>query len=224
VPVRGSHDDDGAPEALGTQVFLHELADLAPALADEPDDVHIGLRVAGDHAHEDALPHAGPGEDAHLLPLAAGQQSVENADAEIHGLLDPASLQGVDRLGIERVFILEIDGSLAVDRVAEAVDDASQELFPHGDRGFSPEGDDLAARPHTLEIVQRHQEDLPLAEPHHLGPELFAGPAIGEDVAHLAHGARRSVTLDHQADDLAHRPVHLDRVDLVENPLVAIEV
>jgi len=224
VAVGGGHDDNGAPQPLGPQVLLDELADLASPLADQADDVHVGFREAGNHTHEDALPHPGAGEDAHLLPLAAGQKAVEGADAQVHGLRDPAPLQGVDRLGVQRVVVLELHGPLAVDGVAEPVDDPAQEFSPHGDRRLAAEGDDLAARADALKVVQRHQQDLSLPEPHHLGPERLAGPAVGEDVAHLADGARGPVPLDHQADDLAHRPVHLDRVDLVEDPGVTIEI
>jgi len=224
VAVRGGHDDHGAAQALRPQVLLDEFADLAAPLADQADHVDVGLRVARDHPQENALPHAGAGEDAHLLALAAGQQAVEHADAEIHGLHDPPPLQGVDRLGIQRVVVLRLDGAPAVDGVAQAVDDPPQELLAHGDGRLAPQRDDLAARAHALQVVQRHEEDLPLAEPDHLGAERFAGAAVGEDVAHLAHGARGAVPLDHEADDLAHRPVDLDRVDLVENAVVAVEV
>ena len=80
--VGGGHDDDGAGEALGAEVVLDELADLAAALADQGDDGDGGLVVAGDHRQQRRLADAGAGEDADALAAADGGERVEDPDAE----------------------------------------------------------------------------------------------------------------------------------------------
>ena len=42
----------------GAEVVLDELLDLTAALADQGDDVDVGLAVAGDHAQQRALADA----------------------------------------------------------------------------------------------------------------------------------------------------------------------
>ena len=70
--VRGRHHHHAAGQTLDAEIVGDELLDLAAALADQADDVHIGLGVAGEHRHQDRLADAGPGEDTHALPAAAG--------------------------------------------------------------------------------------------------------------------------------------------------------
>ena len=74
--------DDGAGEALGAEVVLDELADLAAALADQRDDRHLGLGAAGDHRQQAGLADAGAGEDAEALAAAAGDEGVHGAHAQ----------------------------------------------------------------------------------------------------------------------------------------------
>jgi len=91
----GCRDDhDRPPHPLGTQVVLDELAHLAATLANQRDDVHVGGRVAGRHAHQRALADAASREDAHALALRAGHQRVYGANAEAERLGQHPSLHG----------------------------------------------------------------------------------------------------------------------------------
>ena len=99
--VAGGHHDHALGQPFGPQVALDELVDLAAALADQGDDDHVGGRVAGHHAQQHALAHAGAGEDAHPLPLAAGQQAVDRADAGGQRLVDPRPRAGMRRRAVE---------------------------------------------------------------------------------------------------------------------------
>ena len=80
--VGGGDDDDRAGQALGAEVVLEELADLAATLADQRDHGDLGVGAAGDHRQQAGLADAGAGEDAEALAAAARRQRVEGADAE----------------------------------------------------------------------------------------------------------------------------------------------
>ena len=88
--VARGHHHDALGQAGRSQVALDELVYLAAALADQGDDDHVGVGVAGHHAQQHALAHAGAGENAHPLPLAAGQQAVDRANAGGQRLVDPS--------------------------------------------------------------------------------------------------------------------------------------
>ena len=69
--VGGGDDDDRAGQALGAEVVLEELADLAAALADQRDHRDLGVGAAGDHREQAGLADAGAGHDAEALAAAA---------------------------------------------------------------------------------------------------------------------------------------------------------
>ena len=58
--------------------MVDELLDLSATLADQGDDVYVGLTVASNHAQQRALADTGAGEDAHALTSAAGEQTVQS--------------------------------------------------------------------------------------------------------------------------------------------------
>ena len=58
------------------------------ALADQPDDDHVGRGVAGHHADQHRFTHARAGEQAHPLAAADGEQAVDGADADVQRLGD----------------------------------------------------------------------------------------------------------------------------------------
>ena len=131
--VAGGHDDHALGQPFGPQVALDELVDLAAALADQGDHDHVGGRVAGHHAQQHALAHAGAGEDAHPLALAAGQQAVDRAHAGGQRLVDPRPRAGVRRAAMEASPVGQRRLRLAVDRVAVGVDHAAQQLVAHAE-------------------------------------------------------------------------------------------
>ena len=125
--VAGGHDDDALGQALRTEVALDELVHLAAALADQGDDVHVGRRIAGHHAQQHALAHARSGEDPHPLPLAAGQQAVDGADAGGQRLVDPRPRAGVRRLAVQGSPLGQRRLRLAVHGPAGGADHAPQQ-------------------------------------------------------------------------------------------------
>ena len=99
--VGGGDDHDRAGQALGAEVVLEELADLAAALADQGDHRDLGVGAAGDHREQAGLADAGAGEDADPLAAAAGHQRVQRPHAETDLPVDPGPLERVRR-GVAR--------------------------------------------------------------------------------------------------------------------------
>ena len=125
--VARGHDDDALLAALGAQGPLEELADLAPALADERHDDDVGLGAARDRAEQRALADPRSGEEAHALPLAERHQAVEDAHARRERPRDGPALERPGRIAIDRDEP-PLDGRPAVERPPEAVDHAAEEL------------------------------------------------------------------------------------------------
>ena len=92
--VGGRDDDDGAGQALGAEVVLEELADLAATLADQGDHRDLGVGAAGDHREQARLADAGAGHDADALAAAARRERVQGAYAEAELVVDPRAGQG----------------------------------------------------------------------------------------------------------------------------------
>jgi len=222
MPVGGGHDNDGTGQPLLAEIFLDELPDLPSPFPDEGDDV--GPRVPRDHAEQDALPDAGAGKNTHLLPLAAGKNGIDGSNAEIHDLRYPSPLEGVDRLRVQGVLVLPLEGSRVVDGVADAVQDTTEEIPADPDDGPFAERNDPAPRADPLHVVEGHEQHVTLPETHHLGPQGLAIPPAGVDMTHLSHERGRPAAFHHQPDDLGHFSVHPDRVDATQAPVVTREV
>ena len=144
--VRGRDDDDAARQALGPEIVLDEFLHFAAALADQPDHRRVGGGVARDHRQQHRLADAGAGEDAHALAAAAGQKGVDGAHAEIDLALDALARMGRRRLVAQRIGgAAARQRALAVDRLAQRVDDAAEPAVVRIDRR-RPVGElDLAA-------------------------------------------------------------------------------
>src|SRR5207237_4713778 len=90
----GHHDHRFAASGL-IQIIFQKLADLAPPLPDQRDDIYVGLRLAGNHAQQSGLPYSTAREDAQPLPPSAGSKSVDGFDGGAENLRDALPLEGV---------------------------------------------------------------------------------------------------------------------------------
>ena len=127
--VAGRAHDDGARAPLGAERVLEELDHLATTLADERDDDDVGLGLARDLPHQRRLADARAGEQADALPLADGEQPVEDAHAERQRAGDAPAGEGIGRGAIDRPRLGAGDRAAAVDRAAEAVEHAPEQAF-----------------------------------------------------------------------------------------------
>ena len=79
-------DDHRAPPRLGRQILRDEILHFSAALADQPDDDHVGVREPRHHAEQHALADAAAGEETQPLAAADGQQRVDRAHADVERL------------------------------------------------------------------------------------------------------------------------------------------
>ncbi len=208
--VGGGDHDDAAGGAFGAEIGGEEFLHLAAALADQADDDHVGVGVAGHHAEQGRLADARAGEDAHALAAAEVQQRVHGAHADIELLADAAAEEGGRRAGAQGIG--EGAGgqrALAVDRFAQTVNRTAEPaaVGPHGDAAV--EHDDGAADADAAEVLIGHQQAAAVADADDLAQHLL--PAPGLDRAAVADGevAFEAVGLDGDAVgalDLADQP------------------
>jgi len=203
------HDDHRALHAVRPEVALHELAHLAPALADQADHVDLRRRRSGDHPEQRRLADAGAREDAEPLAAAAGDERVERPYAERHALVDARALERVGRRRLRGAHpspVLAADRPEPVDRAAEPIQRAAEQPIGHLDGERAPARGHARPGPDAGRVAQRHQQRPARAEADDLGGHGGAA-APGLDRAHLADLGLQPGGLDDQADQVAHPPV-----------------
>src|SRR5262245_7395799 len=107
--------------------MLEEVAHLTTALAEERDHVHVRLGLSRNHAEQGALANSRTREDPDALAPPDGQRPVDRADRCLERAIDHLSLQRMRRLPNEGHASHRFDLSPAVDRMTEAVEDATEE-------------------------------------------------------------------------------------------------
>lgn len=142
-----------------------------------------------DLAEQGALSDAGPGEQAHALPLADGEQPVEHAhargDRSIHG----AAPHRGRRRAVDRDLLAAGNWASAVERPAKPVDDAAEQRGARAHRQRRARGLDGIVGADARERAERHRDGLAAVEPDDLAHERLAAPAHAHDVAdaHAGH-------------------------------------
>src|SRR6476619_3679386 len=134
---RGGRDDRGVLQRAGLFERAADRRDGRALLADgDVDAADLLLRVAGlpvlllvdDRVDRDGgLAGLAGADDQLTLPPADGRHGVDGLDAREHRLLHRLALDDRGRLQLEGAARLGRDRALAVDRVAERVDDATEE-------------------------------------------------------------------------------------------------
>ena len=214
--------------AVPWRVALDELADLAATLADEPDDVDVGPRVARQHAEQHALADAAAGEDADPLAPPDRQEPVDRPDAGLERLGDALPVQDrrrglVDRLG-DRVH----ERAAAVEGSPEAVDDAAEERLADRHRLGVARRAHLAAAPEAGHLTERHEQQAVTAEADHLGGQpVGAGRAAATSWIGLAISleslGRRSEAVMAYRRALTAGPIAAEARDYAESRAKALE-
>ncbi len=132
--VGGCRDDDRVVERAGFLERPGEADDRRHALADgHVHRDHAGVAVVDDRVDGDRrFARLAVADDQLALSTADRDHAVDGLQARLHRLLH--RLTGDDARGLElgRAPLGGGDGALAVERVAERVDDASEQGFAHG--------------------------------------------------------------------------------------------
>ena len=201
---------------LGAEVLLDKLPDLASALANESKDSDVCFGVADNRREQSRLASAGGREDAHALPLAAGEKPVNRADAKRYRLGDDRSLQRRGRRRIDGVVAVRPERPLrvGVHRRAEAVKDTAEEIHADGHHLHAPGRDDLGLGGDADHRSERRQQRGVLGEADYLCMDLVLFPRIPEN-ADFADFHSRHRRLDDRADHLDHLALHVDGLGIL---------
>src|SRR5215208_121785 len=197
------HRQPGQPDALAGARWLVHLAEhergalddarlghlrdqvvaLAGALAHAGEDRHAGMllgNVPDQFLDDDRLADAGTAEDADLAALLERADQVDDLEARLEDLdlgrlLVEGGCRAVDRQGVGAV-----DVALAVDRVAEDVEDTAEGHLAHrnGDRSARVDDGHIASEP----VCRRHRHG--------------SDPVVAEVLLDLAHERSLAVALD----------------------------
>lgn len=169
VGGRGRDDGGVLHRAVRLEGRLH-ARDGGALLADrDVDAAHLLGRIAGgpvgllvdDRVDADrGLAGLAVADDQLTLAAADGGQGVDGGDAGGHRLTDRLTLQHGGGLQLEHATLVGLDLAQAVDRRAQRVDDAAEELVAHGDREHVAGAADLLALFEGVELTQNDGTDL----------------------------------------------------------------
>ncbi len=124
--VGGGDDDHGALAAFLSERVFEEVAHFAAAFADQPEHGEVGSGVARHHADQRALAHAAAAENADALSAAAGEESIDRADAAAERFANRQALQGQRGGAVERPVLAGAVGAERIERLPAAVENAPQ--------------------------------------------------------------------------------------------------
>ncbi len=160
--VGGGGDDDRVLHRAVLAQRLGDLHDGRHALADR--DVHgddAGALVVDDRVERDrGLADLAVADDQLALAAADRDHRVDRLEAGLHRLGDRLALHDAGRLELRRALRARVDVALAVERVAERVDDAAQQLLADGDLEQRAGPLDGVAFLDQLPVAEQHDADV----------------------------------------------------------------
>ncbi len=215
--VRGRDHHDRARQALLAEVVLQEFLDLAAAFADQPDDADRGIDVAREHRQQHRFADAGACENAHALAAAAGEERVHRAHAEIERGADAlARMRRRRRIAEWHRRRALRQWPLAVDRLAQRVDDAAEpgRRRTHLIGGIGDDG--LAAAAHPVQAGERHHDSVVAGEADHLAGNGTVRAGLDHEPRTDRHRVNGSGHFDHQAANADHAAIDVDAVDVAD--------
>src|SRR5690606_19912487 len=115
--------------------LLDDLRDRRLLLADgDVDALNVLALLVDDRVDRDGgLARLAVADDELALTAADRDHAVDGLDARLERLLDGLALHDAGRLDLDAAGRLGVEGALAVDRLAEGVDDATEQLGADAD-------------------------------------------------------------------------------------------
>ena len=198
--VGRGHDDHRAGQALGSEIVVDELVDLAATLTDQRQDDDGCVGAPGDHGEQARLAHARAGEDPHALAAPARRHGVDGPHAEGELAVDHLSAQRMRCGALDRDGVGVGEGGSVIDGPAQAVEDATEQagadLDPHRLEG----GLDGRAEVDALEVAEGHAGQAVALDGDHLGVEHAA---VAPDAHGVADGRFDALDLEPEPDQAA---------------------
>ncbi len=199
--VRGGDDDDGFFAAGVVEIAFQKFADFAAALADERNDVHIGIGAGGHHAQQRGFADAAAGENAEALAAAARHERVNGLDAGLENLFNALALERMRRHQVQFNGMFGLNRPQTVNGPAQAVEHAAFQGVADADSHRRAGGGDFAAGMDAMQFAQRHQQQMVVPKPDDLG-ERDTVVSRGFDAADFPDGGDGAFRFDDQPDDL----------------------
>ena len=205
---RGGGDDDRVAHRVGFFERPHDLRDRRLLLADRVVDADdAGVLLVEDRVDRDGgLAGLAVADDQLALAAADRHHRVDRLEAGLQRLLHRLAIDDAGRDALDRRELLRGDRALAVDRLAERVHDAAEQLVAdrHRDDAAGPL-DDVAFLD-LLELAEEHRADALLFE-----VQRDAEHAVRE-LEHLA--GHRVLDAVHARDAVADRDDAADLGDV----------
>ena len=197
--VGGGGDDDRVVQRAVLVERLGELHDRRHALADrDVDRDDAGVLVVDDRVDRDRrLAGLAVADDQLALAAADRDHRVDRLQAGLHRLLHRLALDDARRLELGRAHLGRVDVALAVERVAERVDDAAEQGVADGDLEQAAGALDRVALDDLLPVAEQHGADV-------VGLEVQR--EAGHVVRQLEHLERHAVLEAVDARDAVGRP------------------
>src|SRR6185312_6282829 len=156
-----SRDDDRMLEGVVLFQLAHHVGDGRLLLTDR--DVNAfhprGLLVDDGVDGERSLAGLAVADDELALAAADRHHGVDRLVAGLHRLADGLAVDDARRYALDRSRARGVDRALAVDRPAERIDHAPEELPAHGDLENAAGGLDLIAFAQVLVVAEHHRAD-----------------------------------------------------------------
>ncbi len=192
--------------ALLAQIAFQKLHHFTATFAHQGNHVHVGLHIAGQHAHQRTFAHARTGENAHALAFANGEETVDGLDAHFNGGVDAGALHGVGGFAHRRVADAMVgNGRPAIDRAAKRVDGAANQFAAHiyGKLGASVHHGCAVAN--ALGVLVGHQQHFALFKANNLRQNTApVGQCNAANIANIAGRAGGFHRHAHNLINLAH--------------------
>ena len=160
--VGGGGHDDRVLHRAGLLQRLGERDDRRHALADrDVDGDDARLAVVDDRVDRDRrLAGLAVADDQLALAAADRDHRVDRLDAGLHRLDDGLALDDAGSLELRRALLGGVDVALAVQRVAERVDDAAEQLVADGDLEQRAGALDRVALDDLVPVAEQHDADV----------------------------------------------------------------
>ena len=166
----GGRDDDRIVERAALFEHLHELRDGRALLADgDIDAVELRLLVVAvvqrllieDRVERDrGLAGLAVADDQLALAAADRDQRVDGLEAGRHRLMHRFARNDARRLHVDARALRRLDRALAVDRIAERVDDAAEQLLADGNLDDGAGALDRLAFLDVAVVAENHDADI----------------------------------------------------------------
>ncbi len=136
-----------------------KLGDLRLLLANrDVDALHTAVALVDDHVgRDDGLTGLAVAQDELALAAADRGHRVDRLDARLERRIDVLALDDAGRDALDLAGLLGLDRALAVDRLTEGVDHASEQRIANRDRRDGARGADLVAF-FNVGVVAHHDD------------------------------------------------------------------